>query len=82
MWRTSAKQRIALIVKEHGCDDLDALERELWARFPWLPRKHWPYKVWLSEVKATMNRLRAGKSPPPVTPDDVKHFWVDEPEEA
>lgn len=57
-WRRKAKIVIAQVVKETGIDDLDALEKAIRAAYPFGPREMWPYKVWLSEVRTFMTRLR------------------------
>ena len=61
IWRKRSRQVIARVVEETGTTDLDLLEKEIRAAYPFGLRKHWPYKVWLSEVKEFMKRLRASE---------------------
>ena len=57
-WRKRAREVIYGVVEEVGTDDLDLLEKKIRAAYPFGERKYWPYKVWLSEVRYQMARIR------------------------
>lgn len=59
-WREHARAVIERVTRETGTADLEALEKEIRAAYPFGVREHWPYKVWNDEVRKAMARLRAG----------------------
>jgi len=75
-WRIAAIETINEVVDRVGIEDLDLLEKEIRAAYPFGERKMWPYKVWLSQVKLTMKQLRGtGRIN---TKGNLKHYWVKE----
>ena len=59
---------VARVIAEVGREDPERLHRELRRAlrdaYPFGPRKYWPYRVWLEEVKKVMWRL--GLEVPPI----------------
>lgn len=61
-WRSSARRRIQKVIAEVGMADEAALRKAISAAYPFGARSHYPYKVWLDEVKkqiAAQKRMRA-----------------------
>jgi len=58
-WRTGAAKVIQEVIDRVGCEDEKALRRAISAAYPFGPRAHWPYKVWLSEVKRLVPKAMA-----------------------
>ena len=50
-WREHYSPIIAEIIQATGTDDKKKLKKALCDGFPSPPKKHWPYKVWRSEVR-------------------------------
>ena len=75
IWRRRAQESVDAVIAKFGTDNLDILEKVIRKQYPFGERANWPYKVWLSVVKETMNELRSGIGHP-VTPNEVKHFWI------
>jgi len=63
-WRTRAARVIAKVIQEVGTDDPKALRKAISKAYPFGPREHWPYKVWLSEVKRQLNPTPANNAEP------------------
>ncbi len=57
-WRAYSKKVIAEVTSEIGISDPDALEKAIRAAYPFGERAHWPYKVWLKEVRRHMAVVR------------------------
>lgn len=68
-WRGNARLVIQGVIARVGFDDLAALRKAIREAYPFGPRAHHPYKIWLDEVqKATHGRLKPGWTPPPDGP--------------
>lgn len=60
-WRDSARPIIAKIIQEYNPDkDSMPLKLKLQEAFPWGERKHYPYKIWLDEIR---RQLTGNKKP-------------------
>jgi len=57
-WRDHSREVIAVVTKEQGIENPDALEKAIRAAYPFGERAHWPYKIWLSEVRTHMTIVR------------------------
>ena len=57
-WRGYSKTVIAEITTKLGTNDPDTLECAIRAAYPFGARAHWPYKVWLEEVRRHMAVVR------------------------
>ena len=57
-WRAYSGQVIAQVTNEVGMTNPDALEKAIRAAYPFGERAHWPYKVWLEEVRRHMAVVR------------------------
>ncbi len=66
-WRIKAKTVIEQVKTENPDLSGDDLRNELKQHYPFGPRGHHPYKVWLSEVNAHCGM--PGKN-------DVRNYWV------
>ena len=77
-WRGISIEVIAGVVDEVGTEDLSELRRAISKAYPFGERKHWPYKVWCSQVKRTMDQLSGGGRVEKGPPKDIRHFWVQE----
>jgi hypothetical protein len=63
-WRERAAQVIGETIDRVGLDDPDALKKALFDAYPFGKRKHYPYKVWLDEIKVQTGKKRnTGKCP-------------------
>ena len=65
-WREIARPIIAKVIAENG-DDGGKLKRALFEAYPFGQRKHFPYKVWLDEIKIQTGRkpVRSRKTQTP-----------------
>ena len=54
-WRPHAAKVIAEVIARVGRDDMKALENAIRAAYPFGERKHHPYKIWCSEVRAQLH---------------------------
>jgi hypothetical protein len=53
---------IAKVIADVGSNDVRLLRRELRKKYPYGEWKHYPYKVWLSEVRSQLDTsTRKGK---------------------
>ena len=50
-WRDKARPIIARVLRETRGQDEGAIRKALRDAYPFGPREHWPYKVWLDEIK-------------------------------
>lgn len=68
-WRLKAKYIIEAV--KHDNPDLhgDDLRNELKQHYPFGPRAHHPYKIWLSEVTAHCGKQGSGAS-------GIRNHWV------
>lgn len=57
-WRQEARATVRDVVARVGTDDLDALEAALRDAYPFGPRSHYPYQVWLQERNRVLHGLR------------------------
>ena len=57
-WQEIAVATIHSAADGYIGDDLDELEREIRAAYPFGERKRWPYKVWLKCVNEYMDFAR------------------------
>ena len=67
-WRVYSREVIEKVAREVGTEDKDKLRKAISAAYPFGPREHYPYKIWLSEVRDFMNaadRRMAGKPAQP-----------------
>jgi hypothetical protein len=55
-WRNRAAPIIADTIERVGLDDKKALRKALREAYPFHARKHWPYKIWLDEIKRQTNQ--------------------------
>lgn len=69
-WRARSRAVIAAAIAAYEGDvaDVSALRKHISAAYPFGPREHHPYKIWLSEVAATLKRLRSEPARPQVQP--------------
>ncbi len=51
-WRLASRRTIEEVVAEHGGLPEKDLRKKISDAYPFGERAMWPYKVWLSEVKA------------------------------
>ncbi len=65
-WREASKRVILGVIADHPNTPWPELQRLIAAAYPFGPRSHHPYKMWLKEVAA----CRAARVPlPPPQPD-------------
>lgn len=57
-WRAYSKKVIAEVTSDKGISDPETLEKAIRAAYPFGERAHWPYKVWLEEVRRHMIIVR------------------------
>lgn len=50
-WRDECAPIIAEVIQRVGKSDMKLLRRQLRKAYPYYGRSHWPYRVWLSEIK-------------------------------
>lgn len=50
-WREAARPIIAKVLADTKGQDEKAIKAALFAAYPFGPREHHPYKIWLSEIK-------------------------------
>lgn len=55
-WRVKSNEVITQVIAEVGCEDDKRLRKAISEAYPFGERKHWPYKVWLDEVKRVLDR--------------------------
>jgi hypothetical protein len=69
-WRARARTVIgeAIAAGQAAGEDLAAITRRIDAAYPFGPREHWPYKVWLNERSHALDRLRAAVGGPVARP--------------
>ena len=58
-WREQAAPIIRRVLAETAGQDERAIRAALRAAYPWGPRTHHPYAVWLDEIKRQRGVLRA-----------------------
>ena len=61
-WREYSRPIIKDVIDKTGTDDQSKLKKALREAYPFGERKHWPYKVWLDEIKVQLGT----KKPKPV----------------
>ena len=61
-WRRSAAGIVAAVLQAYKGSDEATRKRALREAYPFGERRHWPYKVWLSEIK---RQLAGGSATPP-----------------
>ena len=57
-----SREVINTIIAEVGVEDEDCLRKAILAAYPFGERRHWPYKVFMAEVKKTMAGIRLQKT--------------------
>lgn len=55
-WREQARPIIAAVIARVGTEDNHRLRKALWYAYPFGPREHYPYKVWLSEIRRQLGK--------------------------
>jgi hypothetical protein len=60
-WRERARPIIAEVIERVGREDENALRVALRDAYPFGPRKYYPYKAWLAEVKSQLRGQSAGQ---------------------
>lgn len=61
-WRRQAQDVISAVIREHHGQAVPELRKLISAAWPplWGPRKHHPYKIWLSEIRYQLDILTRG----------------------
>lgn len=57
-----SREVINTIIAEVGVEDEDCLRKAIFVAYPFGERRHWPYKVFMAEVKKTMAGIRLQKT--------------------
>lgn len=68
-WRDLCRPVIAGVIEKVGMEDKGALKRALFDAYPFGKREHFPYKVWLDEIKR-----QTGKNAKPIREQTEKLF--------
>lgn len=63
-WRDSARPRIAAILRELEGRPEPEIKQALFDAYPWGERRHYPYKIWLDEIKRQRKLKRGGYEDP------------------
>lgn len=50
-WRISSRKVIRYVLENSKAHNVKQLTREISKAYPFGPKKHWPYKIWLEECK-------------------------------
>lgn len=70
-WRPLAEQVVREVIAEYPGDDERELRRMISGEYPFGPRDHWPYTVWLDVVaKEVAAWKRRNSAPPAGEPDE------------
>jgi hypothetical protein len=57
-WRMTARKVIEPIWEKHGRVVTDEFYKEVSATYPFGPRSHYPYQVWLDEIKVITGKRK------------------------
>lgn len=63
-WRDRCRDIIAEVIVRVGRDDPKRLRAELRAAYPFGPREHHPYKIWLDEIHRQLGTGRYARPAP------------------
>lgn len=73
-WREAAKPVIFEVIRGYEGKDEKELKKLISEAYPFGVRKHYPYKVWLDEVKKQVTRWKGGKAPIEAAPEGFNLF--------
>jgi hypothetical protein len=62
-WRDIARPIITKVLEETRGQDDKAIRKALRDAYPWGERAHFPYTVWLDEIKVQQKKRTFGKRP-------------------
>jgi len=79
-WRERARPIIARVLKETKGQDEKAIRKALRAAYPFGPKKHQPYKMWLDEIRVQRG-LKPPRKPPTIKPPDPRQMGLFEGDE-
>ena len=72
--RDKARPIIAGVIRDVGTSDMKRLREALRDAFPWGPREHHPYKIWLSEIRYQLGLSERKRTPQPPDPNQKELF--------
>lgn len=55
-WRERCSELIRATIKENEGKSEREVRAALRAAWPWGPREHWPYRVWLDEIRRQLGK--------------------------
>ena len=55
-WRDQARPVIARVIDQVGFSNQSSLRKALYDAYPFGQRKHYPYRVWLDEIKKQVGK--------------------------
>lgn len=66
-WRKQCSPIIAKVIAENKGKTIREIKAALRKAYPFGQKKYWPYKVWLSEIKHQLPKMKPDEIPPDQT---------------